>query len=661
MIRQIGKYQIQSELARGGFARVYRGLDPAVGRPVAIKVLEGHSDKKLLARFSQEAAAAGNLHHRNIVTIYEFGDHEGNPFLAMEFLDGHNLHDLMSNKTALSLAERVRILHEIASGLAAAHRNGVVHRDIKPSNVMVTSGNAVKLMDFGIARVTRRERLRLTQSGDLVGTVLYMAPEQFRNSETDALSDIFSFGVLSYELLSGSHPFAADDIPALMYRVTHEEPARFQNLALPLEKIVFRALEKDRRLRYQSMEDLRYDLEPVLREMHRDEAAALLAEARTVLSAGNPDASHLLVRKALELDPTSTEARNLRGAIQAIENCARVDSLMLAAAGHIERRQFADAVEALELVRRLDPTRSEAQSKLTYANERLEASRRITSLVAEATRMMERQDFAAAERLAFEAIASDSAGPEADRILDAARAALAQRNSEREVKRALTRAKGLLLLGETHRAISLLDSAGTAPELENARRQALDLEQRRSAVRQLLEQNNFEEALCQIEDALRHFPADPEIIALLHDALARKHSIERKQIIAEQLQKCERLASLGELTQAVLGAEALRLEFGDVPEVLTVLANLRARYRTGESILELQTMRDTVAHFIAQQRFHSARILVTEALNRYPGDARLTELLRNAERSISGSSPSSQPAPPPRDSVTSRIRSAVFR
>ena len=549
MTTQIGKYRIQSELARGGFARVYRAIDPAVGRPVAIKVLEGPSDSKLLARFNQEAAAAGNLHHHNIVTIYEFGEHEGTPFLAMEFLDGRNLKDLISQLSPAPLLLRVQILSQIASGLAAAHSHGVVHRDIKPSNVMVLPDQSVKLMDFGIARVARQDRLGLTQSGELVGTVLYMAPEQFHNAETDALSDIFSFGVLSYELLTGLHPFPAEDLPALMYRVMHAEPARisavFPECPSVLEAIVFRALEKDRRFRYQTMADLRLDLEPVLRELQQREAAAMLADARNHLRAGRLAETHALVRSILALDPGNVEARDVRAAVIAGETRERVESLMRAATGHMESRRYEDAVEALELVRRLAPGHTEAESVLQSANQRLEARQRVTRLTGEASRMAEQQDFAAAAKLAAEAAAIDPEDEVAQRILASVEVAAQRQESQRRVKNGLTRARGLLLIGDAGRALTILEELqresehdeALEPAVATVRAEILAIQNRRredlDAARQFLENRSWPEALQRLEETLRRHPCDADAASLVRTALEQRESAQEIQRICE--------------------------------------------------------------------------------------------------------------------------------
>src|SRR5215510_8111176 len=177
--KRLGKYEIQALLGRGGFGTVYRAFDPTVGRLVAIKVLVSQAGKDLLTRFRNEAIAAGNLRHENIVTIYEFGEDKGVPFIVMEYLEGEDLQQAMASGKPLTLLEKISIMTQAAAGLDCAHRHGVVHRDVKPANIRLLPDGTVKIMDFGIARLVRDSGVaRLTQQGHVLGTFLYMAPEQ---------------------------------------------------------------------------------------------------------------------------------------------------------------------------------------------------------------------------------------------------------------------------------------------------------------------------------------------------------------------------------------------------------------------------------------------------------------------------------------------------
>src|SRR5215467_6401605 len=318
---QIGKYQIQAELGRGGFGSVYRAYDPTVGRLVAIKVLTASGDQNLLTRFKNEAAAAGNLRHKNIITIYDFGDHEGLPYIVMEFLEGEDLQQIISQKKPLTLLQKVSIMLQVADGLQCAHRSGVVHRDVKPGNIRLLPDGTVKIMDFGIARLVAGGAggARITRQGHVIGTLLYMAPEQVRGGEVDFLSDIFAYGITYYELLAGIHPFQGTDPRTVFYRITSEDPEPIRNLVPEcpeaLEAILNRILHKERDLRYQSLREVQLDTEPILIDLRQEEALQLLSEATRLYSGGQLDGALAVLNEAFDLDPGNREARQLRETI----------------------------------------------------------------------------------------------------------------------------------------------------------------------------------------------------------------------------------------------------------------------------------------------------------------------------------------------------------
>ena len=371
----IGKYQVESELGRGGFGLVYKAFDPTVGRPVAIKILTPLNSPDMVARFQTEASATGNLHHPNIVTIYEFGVQEGSPYIAMEYLEGQDLQQVIAAGQPLTLLDKVRIMTQVGQGLQCAHENGVVHRDVKPANIRVLPSGNVKVMDFGIARLVHDNSQRLTQSGILIGTILYMSPEQFRGQDADALCDIFSYGLVFYELLSGKYPFQAPNAVGVMARVVGEQPASLTEAVpgcpLALEQVVMRALEKNRELRYQSFADLLLDLQTVLLDLQRERAAELLGEARDLLSSGRTVEAQAIVRNIMDLDPTSPEARQLRDQVQQslreMSAQSRIEANLKAVESQIVLGLFPEAIVSLESALRLYPDSPEIAKRLEEA------------------------------------------------------------------------------------------------------------------------------------------------------------------------------------------------------------------------------------------------------------------------------------------------------
>jgi len=266
---KIGKYEVTGKIGSGGFGAVYSGRDPYIKRTVAIKTCQ-LNDEEIKSRFFREAELAGNLHHRHITTIYDFGVEEGIPYIVQEFLSGEDLDKKVKRSEALPILRKVEILVAIADGLAYAHGAGIIHRDIKPANVRILADGSVKIMDFGIAKSLQTES-NLTQTGITLGTSAYLAPEQIRGEPVDRRTDIFSLGILAYELLTYRKPFRGEHLSTVLYKILNETPEPIESLAPDappsLVGIVNRAMEKQRENRYASMEALKQDLLNVQREL----------------------------------------------------------------------------------------------------------------------------------------------------------------------------------------------------------------------------------------------------------------------------------------------------------------------------------------------------------------------------------------------------------
>ena len=260
MLTQVGKYQIVEKIGVGGFGTVYKGRDPFIKRSVAIKTCQSE-EEEIKKRFFREAEFAGNLHHRNVTTIYDFGvTEDGTPYIVQEFLTGDDLDKAIKKKEPLTLQRKLRILIDVCDGLGYAHSTGIIHRDIKPSNIRLLEDGTVKIMDFGIAK-SMVSQSTLTQTGITLGTASYLAPEQIRGEDLDPRTDIFSLGVLAYEMLTGQKPFTGDHISTVLYKIMNEAPAPPSSLdpALPrgVDAMILKALEKDRAKRFSSCGELR--------------------------------------------------------------------------------------------------------------------------------------------------------------------------------------------------------------------------------------------------------------------------------------------------------------------------------------------------------------------------------------------------------------------
>lgn len=268
---RIGKYEVTGELGRGGMGTVYRGVDPMIGRPVAIKTIHlgKESDPAAAAQMQdallREARLAGGLSHSNIVVIYEVGQDEGRIFIAMEFVEGPTLHGLIARKALRPHAEVIAILRQAAEALDFAHARGIVHRDIKPQNILMQGGTLVKVTDFGIARQYEGAS---SESTGIMGTPGYMAPEQLRGFRADGRADQFALATIAFELLTGGKPFVSDNLGGLLYQVVHEkhrQPSGLNRALVPgVDSVFDRALAKQPEQRFSTCSEFAAALEQAL-------------------------------------------------------------------------------------------------------------------------------------------------------------------------------------------------------------------------------------------------------------------------------------------------------------------------------------------------------------------------------------------------------------
>ncbi|MEW5976095.1 MAG: protein kinase [Acidobacteriota bacterium] len=263
MLQKLGRYEIVGELGRGAMGIVYRARDPVIGRFVAIKTVRlgdfsaPNQLEELKARLIREAQSAGSLSHPNIITVFDVGEEDGLSYIAMELVEGVSLEQMLEEGHLFSERQLVSIAEQVADALGYAHAQNIVHRDIKPANIMLTREGRVKVADFGIAKVGSS---RLTQTGMLLGSPSYMAPEHFLGKELDGRSDIFALGVVLYELITGQPPFVGDNLGTLSYKIVHEDPAPLLQMkpgvSPELNDIVMRMLSRNPSERFQDAQQV---------------------------------------------------------------------------------------------------------------------------------------------------------------------------------------------------------------------------------------------------------------------------------------------------------------------------------------------------------------------------------------------------------------------
>ncbi len=594
----IGKYRIIGALGEGGFGLVYKAEDPAIGNIVAIKVLNVQNDESMLRRFRAEAVTSAKLRHKNIVTIFDFDEQNGIPYLVMEYLDGKNLQHLVRNRDAVPAINRLSIMLEAAEGLQHAHEQGVIHRDIKPANIMWLSDGSVKIMDFGIARLIQRDT-GLTAVGYMVGTPEYMAPEQFMGDTVDLQVDIWAYGVVLYELLTGRNPFAGNNPGVTMYKVTHEDPPPVCDVApeLPrsLDPVLRRLLAKKKADRYPSMDDLRVDLDMVIQEFGEAQIAGMEKEAESLIEAGKYDEAMAIAVRILRFDHRNAKARKWRSEIRDFtrrqRDEARIKTLIDDADEKITVLDFPTAESRLQEALQIDPENGAARSRLVQIHEVREKKARAQRLLAEARAEWERQNFTGALERASEAAQNDPASSETSEFLNQTRQAIEQQNAARR-QSGLRRARGQLLVK---------DYAG---------------------------------AVLTLQELDRHYPGDSEIRARIEEAEFRQAAETEKRAAAALSQSRDYL-SKGAIQEAIDLLSGLDQEAGRNPQVLQLLSFARDRQqqlRQHDTEIE-ELLAGAVAAGTDYQR---ALVCIARALELSPGHEkalRLQEtLLANRQR-----------------------------
>ena len=481
-MEKIGKYEVVRQIGTGGFGAVYEGRDPYIKRRVAIKTC-GAEDAEMRERFVREAEIAGNLEHRNVTAVYDFGYTDaGVPYLVQEYLDGLDLDKRLAQGPPLPTARKLDVLLQVARGLEYAHRHGVVHRDVKPANIRILDDGRVKIMDFGVALLVHVES-RLTKTGITLGTAAYLPPEQIRGEKVDARADIFSYGVLAYELLSGRRPFGGRRLSEVMAEILHGTPTPlgevWRDCPAGLPEVVHRCLEKQPVARYPEIGAVIRALEPILascealaemseppsvatvptRVMAPDEVArleqeagrrrerqvaTLLERARARMEPGGWELASLALQEVLALEPGHEEAtRLLAGAktAQAAEAAERARAgerarAAVRVAALLDRGALVEGEAALREAERDagDPAAFAELRRRLAELQQSERQARVVELLNRSRAATEAGDLTLAVRQLEDAREADTGNQDVGRLLQEAHEALRQRAAQRRLE-----------------------------------------------------------------------------------------------------------------------------------------------------------------------------------------------------------------------------------
>ncbi len=572
MPTKLGKYEIKSELGRGAMGVVYCAEDARLGRLVALKTMSGNlaNDPELLKRFYREAQSAGQLHHPNIVTIYDIDEANGVPFIAMEFLEGDSLEKIISERKDVTVVKKLDILVQTLKGLHYAHHHGIVHRDVKPANIIVLTDGMVKLVDFGIARVTATS---MTRTGIILGTPMYMSPEQISGQTVDARADIFSVGVILYEVLTYQNPFVAPDVPTILYKIMNVPPPPLAelipNCPARLDEVVQRAVAKNREQRYQSAEDMAFELQHLADSLKRQTLDIYIEQGQAFIAEGNLTLAKDSLQKVLEIDSQHDLAKTLlhkvQGQIQTRQRSQRTEQLLRQAKEALQVEHYDEGITLLEELLQMEPQHSGALQYKERAIEKRDQRQRVVRHLQRAEKLVADADFKGAKAELEAALTLDRNHAEALKLMDYVQKELTEQERLRQVRQYTESARTHLAEKNYGRAVELLNKARELDPLNidvetllRLARTGQGQEERRQRLYQLLAETqeamnreDYDRALSLAEQGLQDFPEDAQVLKL-HGQATRLAEVQKKRrYVDEQLQGARDYVQKGEYSDAL--------------------------------------------------------------------------------------------------------------
>lgn len=581
-VTRIGRYDVVAELGRGGMGVVYRGEDRLIGREVAIKTLT-EITPELRDRFYVEARS-GILNHPNIVTVYEFGEHEGMPYIAMQFVSGDSLEKILRSSRKLTLLETLSITEQLCSGLGYAHQNGVVHRDIKPANLIVEPDGKVKIVDFGIARLADQST-RLTKTDAVIGTFHYIAPERLKGEMSDGRSDIWSVGVMLYQMLSGELPFNGEDVSTL-YKVINEPHPSIKALVpdIPdvLVAIVDRALAKNPDDRYGSAEEMAFDLQGISEGLKKERVGEFLTSARRLMEQRQFASARTVLNDLQRIDPQNLEARRLSREVQEqlnkLQKAEQVRQIVEQAEEAVLSQNYDDAVSNYKQAMKLDVGNTlQLNEKLENALRLKEKQDKVRTLWKQAGDARERGDLMSAQEFLGQALTLDEKSTDLrnaystvvremerkakegklQELLTAAR----QEYSARKYTEAVTRLRSAAEIDPAHPEVQKLMHEATTRQEEERRR--VLIEQMVGEIQESIYREDYDRALNHINRALEKLPTEAQLLRLKAETEKKKRDFQARQIVQTTLQQAQKIFHDSPLDAIALIDRALEQVPGD--------------------------------------------------------------------------------------------------
>jgi len=573
-------------LGRGGMGLVYRAFDRQLNREVAIKtVTEGFSgDQEMLQRFYREAAKTAALRHPNIVIVYDLGEQEGFPYIVMEYLSGEPLDRLIQSSQSQPLGFKLNIIEQVCYALGYAHRNDMIHRDVKPANVIVQPDGVAKLLDFGIARQDKTDG-RLTRTGSVIGTIQYMAPERLKDAAFDGRSDIFSVGVMLFQVLTGHLPFTGDySIVQKILAEKHPPLGQFLRDYPPaLDGILDRALAKDPNDRYSTADEMAAELVSITAELKKEQVAEWIGRAERLVQQDDYATAREVLLRLLKVDSQHIRARQLIAEVQQNltlrQRAEQVRQLRNQAEDAASDKRYEEAFLDLQEACRLDPANSELSELLETIRQKKQRRELVDGYLQQAATARDRGDLEGAEAGIAKAREVDSN----DSRIRAAHVALAR------------------LIEDNAR------QAKAAALLDNARRE--------------ISARRFTAAMEALAEAERADPSNPELIRLQAAAKTGREQEQRRRILDELQNEVSLASTPEEVTRAAQLVEQALERMPTEPMLIKLKGQLREvemRRRVDQLALQCRRLMETSPEEALQ--------LVREELEQTPGNERLRAL-----------------------------------
>jgi tetratricopeptide (TPR) repeat protein len=578
----IGKYEVTKVLGRGGMGVVYLGFDRHLGRQVAIKTLtEGFAeDPEMLTRFYREATKTGALMHPNIVIVYDLGEQDGFPYIVMEYVSGDPLDKIIRSGRQLTVISKLRVMEQVCLALGYAHRNDVIHRDVKPANVIVQQDDNAKLLDFGIAHHEQNDRHhRLTKAGNLLGTMQYMAPERWRGEVFNGRSDIFSAGVMLYELLAGRLPFRGEDA-AVFHQILHEPcPPLGEYLAdypLELDAIIQRALSKNPDNRHANAEEMAAEIAAVAEQLRKAKGAEIFQLAAQLVRAEDYLQARDLLSELIRLDSKNVDARKLLATVQSNlavrQRAEQLQQLKLQARDALDKQVYPQAISLFEQVLQLEPSDVETQQRIEVARQKQRVLDEIKNYLHEADTARGKRQLETARSLLQKAMDLDPNDSTARAAWHTLKAQIEEDERQRKVRqaidsanaelRALRFASAIKILQEAAQVnagnveiVQLLETARTAEEQEQCRKFVEHIQNEASAA---VTQPQIEMAAWKVDEALRQMPAEASLLKLKAHLDRQSKDLQTRGRVEETVQRCHPLMEISPQRALALVQEQLR-------------------------------------------------------------------------------------------------------